>query len=624
VTAEARVGTTAPTGRTSAWTSRLRRGVGAVGLALGLIVAVSSPATARQQPATGQADAVEQGASPTVQRLKSWVLETGDNQGLPFVLIDKVNAQVFAFERDGLLLGATGGNLIDRPLLSQFQELLNAASALVLFEVGRKMDLAWLLRSGRQGGSLLLATLARLLAVALEAGADDHHEPDADRHREHGGQHGGAAVLVQRLAVTPDAVDAVGAALHLRECRRHRDQGEAEAERERHLAGELGLLGPFDGGGERVAVAGPGRERVDDLRHHGGRALLVEVGGEPGEGQQERHDGQARLERERPGVGEPVAVAEPHEGLDRDLAQTVVAGEVPSVLCVELVAVHLGGDGHGAGGGHGGRLGVPPGRDGRSGPAAPTSGAPVSTPDRSRRTNWSGNLTYSARDLVRPASVAELQEVVAAAAVAGDRVRALGSRHSFSSVADTDGVHVSTRDLGLSVEIEGDDAAVAVVPGAMTYAEVAPVLQARGRALHNLGSLPHISVAGACATGTHGSGDDLGYLATAVVGVELVTASGELVRLDSTHADFGGAVLSLGALGVVTRLWLRTEPTYEVRQRVWEALPAAEVAERERQALVERLLDTLAAGGWGPYRAIVEVLQGLGEGLDDTAGAPDA
>ncbi len=85
----------------------LRRGVGAAGLALGLIFAVSSTAAARPHPAPGQADAVERGASPAVQQLKSWVLETGDNQGLPFVLIDKVNAQVFAFSRDGLLLGAT-------------------------------------------------------------------------------------------------------------------------------------------------------------------------------------------------------------------------------------------------------------------------------------------------------------------------------------------------------------------------------------------------------------------------------------------------------------------------------------------------------------------------------------
>lgn len=203
------------------------------------------------------------------------------------------------------------------------------------------------------------------------------------------------------------------------------------------------------------------------------------------------------------------------------------------------------------------------------------------------RTNWAGNLTYAARDLLRPTGVAELQEVVADAAAAGERVRALGSRHSFSTVADTAGLHVSTRDLGLSVELV-EDGEVAVVPGAMTYAEVAPVLHASGRALHNLGSLPHISVAGACATGTHGSGNALGSLATAVTAVELVSASGELVRIDSADPDFGGAVVSLGALGVVTRLWLRTEPTYDVAQQVWEDVPAAEVA--------EQLLEVLASG----------------------------
>ena len=107
MTAEAHPGTTAPAGRRGAWSRLLRRGAGATGLALGLIFAVSSTAAARQQAAPGQADAVERGASPAVQQLKTWVLETGDNQGLPFVLIDKVNAQVFAFDRDGLLLGAT-------------------------------------------------------------------------------------------------------------------------------------------------------------------------------------------------------------------------------------------------------------------------------------------------------------------------------------------------------------------------------------------------------------------------------------------------------------------------------------------------------------------------------------
>ncbi|NYE35435.1 xylitol oxidase [Nocardioides cavernae] len=202
------------------------------------------------------------------------------------------------------------------------------------------------------------------------------------------------------------------------------------------------------------------------------------------------------------------------------------------------------------------------------------------TDDR-ERTNWAGNVTYSARAVARPGTVEELREVVSAAAAAGDRVRALGSRHSFSTVADTDGLHVSTRDLGLVTHVEdGPDGPVAVVPGASTYAEVAPVLQAAGRALHNLGSLPHISVAGACATGTHGSGDANGSLATAVVAVELVTADGGLVRIARGDRDFAGAVLSLGALGVVTRIWLRTEPAYDVRQWVWEDLPAAEVAEQ--------------------------------------------
>lgn len=205
----------------------------------------------------------------------------------------------------------------------------------------------------------------------------------------------------------------------------------------------------------------------------------------------------------------------------------------------------------------------------------------MSASDSRHRTNWAGNVTYSARELARPTSVADLREVVLAAVADGQRVRALGSRHSFSTVADTDGVHVSTRDLGLQVELEhGPEGPVAVVPGGSTYAEIAPVLHAHGRALHNMGSLPHISVAGACATGTHGSGDHLGSLATAVIAIELVTSSGELVRLDAGHPDFGGAVLSLGALGVVTRLWLRTEPTYDVRQRVWEDLPADEVAEQ--------------------------------------------
>ncbi|WP_170219205.1 FAD-binding protein [Nocardioides litoris] len=191
--------------------------------------------------------------------------------------------------------------------------------------------------------------------------------------------------------------------------------------------------------------------------------------------------------------------------------------------------------------------------------------------------NWSGNVRYASTGVVQPPDLAGVQEAVAGAAAAGTRVRALGSRHSFSTVADTDGLHLSTRGLGTRVEVDADG--LAAVPSGATYAEVAAQLHAAGRALHNMGSLPHISVAGACATGTHGSGDGNGALATAVRGLELVTASGEVVRLDADHPDLPGAAVSLGALGVVTRLWLATEPAYDVAQTVWTDVPADALAD---------------------------------------------
>jgi alditol oxidase len=178
--------------------------------------------------------------------------------------------------------------------------------------------------------------------------------------------------------------------------------------------------------------------------------------------------------------------------------------------------------------------------------------------------NWAGNLTYRARRLHRPASLEELQEIVAAA----PRIRVLGSRHSFSDIADADEL-VSLEGLPADVELAG---ATVSVPGAMRYGELASALAGTGRALGNLASLPHISVAGAVATGTHGSGDGNRNLAGAVAALELVTSSGETVRAARGDADFDGMVVGLGALGAVTRLWLDTEPDYEVRQRVFEAL----------------------------------------------------
>jgi alditol oxidase len=180
--------------------------------------------------------------------------------------------------------------------------------------------------------------------------------------------------------------------------------------------------------------------------------------------------------------------------------------------------------------------------------------------------NWAGTHAYRAAALHRPASVAELQEVVAAAA----QIRALGSRHSFTDIADA--AELVSLDA-LPSEVVVDRAAGTVtVPAAMRYGQVAAALGPAGLALHNLASLPHICVAGAVATATHGSGDRSGNLATAVAALELVTSSGEVVRAERGDPDFDGMVVGLGALGAVTRITLDVEPAYEVRQRVFEAL----------------------------------------------------
>lgn len=185
-------------------------------------------------------------------------------------------------------------------------------------------------------------------------------------------------------------------------------------------------------------------------------------------------------------------------------------------------------------------------------------------------TNWAGNLTYHSSRVVHPSSVEELQSVVSAAD--GRRVRALGSRHSFSDVADTDGVHVAVAGLPPRVEVD-ESTRTATVAAGMLYGDVASALHQQGWALATMASLPHISVAGAVATGTHGSGDDQASLAAAVSAVEMVVADGSLVRLGRGDADFDGVVVSLGALGVATSVSLDVEPAYDMRVDAMVDLP---------------------------------------------------
>ena len=188
--------------------------------------------------------------------------------------------------------------------------------------------------------------------------------------------------------------------------------------------------------------------------------------------------------------------------------------------------------------------------------------------DGMTETNWAGSYTYAAPRFARPGTVVELQEIVADA----DRAHALGTRHTFNDIADTDGVLIELGGLPRLVEVDETDGTVTVDGGAR-YGDVVAELDGHGRALANLASLPHISIAGAVATATHGSGSSNRNLSDAVVGLEWVGPDGALLTATPTDPDWAGLVVSIGALGIVTRLTLRTLPTFDVRQDVFTDLP---------------------------------------------------
>ncbi|MEM8488965.1 MAG: D-arabinono-1,4-lactone oxidase [Bacteroidota bacterium] len=192
------------------------------------------------------------------------------------------------------------------------------------------------------------------------------------------------------------------------------------------------------------------------------------------------------------------------------------------------------------------------------------------------RTNWAGNLRYSTDRLHLPASIEEAQDIVRKA----EKVRPLGSAHCFNPIADSTVQQISAEALDFGIELDAD-AQVVTVSGGVRYGELAPFLHEHGYAIHNLASLPHISIVGACATATHGSGVQNGNLATAVRAIEFIDASGELVRLsrDADGDRFAGAVVNLGCLGLVTRISLHIEPTFDMTQHVYLNQPMADMVE---------------------------------------------
>jgi len=182
---------------------------------------------------------------------------------------------------------------------------------------------------------------------------------------------------------------------------------------------------------------------------------------------------------------------------------------------------------------------------------------------------WAGTHTFAAPRILNATTVEQVQDAVRTRA---GRVRALGTRHSFHDLADTDGTLITVTGIDPDPVLD-ESARTVTVGGGIRYGELALWLEERGWALHNMGSLPHISVAGATATGTHGSGNTLGTLSTAVRALEFVDAGGELRTIAAGDPDFAGHVVHLGAIGIVTRITLAVEPSYTVRQDVYAGLP---------------------------------------------------
>lgn len=186
------------------------------------------------------------------------------------------------------------------------------------------------------------------------------------------------------------------------------------------------------------------------------------------------------------------------------------------------------------------------------------------------RTNWAGNLSYSAKDFHQPTSIEELQSAIKSA----DKVRTLGTKHCFNRIADSKFNQVSVRSLGQQMEIDKDKMQATIDAG-VSYGQICEQLYSQGFALHNLASLPHISVAGAMATATHGSGVTNRNLGSAVSGFEFISADGTLHQItrEQDGENLEGMLTHLGALGVITRITLDLEPGFEVVQHVYQDLP---------------------------------------------------
>src|ERR1700727_716936 len=209
--------------------------------------------------------------------------------------------------------------------------------------------------------------------------------------------------------------------------------------------------------------------------------------------------------------------------------------------------------------------------------ASPTVTRMLARAGGERLKNWAGNLEYSTERVYTSTSLEQVKAYVKKE----NRLKVLGTRHCFNNIADSKDGFLSLKAMDKVISTDSAKRTVTVGAG-ITYGQLCPYLDGKGFALHNLASLPHISVAGACSTATHGSGEKNGNLATAVAGLEMVTASSDIVNLSRERDGdkFAGSVVGLGALGVITAVTLDIQPTYRMRQYVYENLPLSELKDQ--------------------------------------------
>ena len=201
--------------------------------------------------------------------------------------------------------------------------------------------------------------------------------------------------------------------------------------------------------------------------------------------------------------------------------------------------------------------------------------------------NWSGSVVAEPQALASPKTEAELQGLVAKA----QKVRVAGTGHSFMPLCATDGLLLSLSDLEGEIEVVGDG--TVWVPAGWAIGKLTEALWAKGLSLINQGDIDKQAIAGAVSTATHGTGRTLGSLATAAEGFRLVLADGSVVECDRTREPelFQAARVSLGMLGVVARIRLKTLPAYRLKESIRRASLKATLAEWDQLADAHRHIE---------------------------------